>query len=92
MRFPCHFWVFDTENDIENAFDSETHIQDASVIDPMRFPCHFWVFDTENDIENASVINPMRFPCHFWVFDTENDIENAFDSETHIQAASVIDP
>jgi hypothetical protein len=25
----CHFWAFDTENDIENAFDRETHIQTA---------------------------------------------------------------
>jgi hypothetical protein len=29
MRFQCQFWVFNTENDIENACDDETHIQTA---------------------------------------------------------------
>jgi hypothetical protein len=29
MRFRCHFYIFDTENEIENACDSETHIQTA---------------------------------------------------------------
>jgi hypothetical protein len=29
LRFQCNFLVFDTENDIENAFKRETHIQTA---------------------------------------------------------------
>jgi hypothetical protein len=29
MRFQCNFWVLNTENDIENACDGETHTQTA---------------------------------------------------------------
>jgi hypothetical protein len=34
MHFRCHFQCQKLSNDIKNVFDSETHIQNASVIDP----------------------------------------------------------
>jgi hypothetical protein len=72
MRFRCHFWAFKTENDIENAFDSEILVDYTCFLD-MQFECAFH--------------RRRRFWCNFWVLNTENDIENAFDSETHIQTA-----